>query len=163
VEPYCGLVLPLDRLEGVIGAAGAGRVPAHVTLAHPLPAIDDPGEILDRLRGIFEREAAFDLTLEGFGRFPAVGALYLQPEPTGALLRMADAAFAACPGAAPEFPEHIFHATLAQGVEDLEAAEQRMSAALAGRLPLVERIERAELYRRSRDGWRLQTIFRLRS
>jgi 2'-5' RNA ligase len=164
----CGLVLPLDRLEALAGAwrrgklpAPAAQVPAHVTLAHPLPALADLGDGVEALRAIFAREPAFDLRLEGFGRFPAARVLYLEPHPAEPLIRLADAAYAAIPGAEPEFTPHIFHATLTQSVDDLDMAEVEMRAYWGRDLPLTERIDRAELYERSGGPWRLACVFPL--
>jgi 2'-5' RNA ligase len=169
VEKSSGLVLPLDGLEALIGdwrrgkmPAAAAQVPAHVTLAHPLPAIADLGEAVTRLRAIFAAERTFDLRLEGYGRFPAAQVLYLEPHPAQRLLRLADACFAAIPGAAPEFTPHVFHATLAQGFRDLDMAEVEMRAYFGRHLPLTEPITRAELYERTGAGaWKLSQVFPL--
>ena len=168
MEIYCGLVLPLDRLEAMIGGWRRGKivgpgaqVAAHVTLAYPLPGGAHLVEAIERLRDLFASEPAFDLRLEGLARFPAARVLYLEPHPTEPLHRLADASFAAVPGAAPEFPEHIFHATLAQGDDDLDMAEVEMRAYWGRDLPLTERITRAELYEKRGERWRLREVFPL--
>lgn len=168
MEHRCGLVLPLDRLEALVGdwrrgklPALAAQVPAHVTLAHPLPALSELGDAVEALRALFAREPAFDLTLDGFGRFPAARVLYLEPHPADLLYRLADAAYAAIPGAAPEITPYIFHATLTQSAPDLDMAEVEMRAYWGRDLPLTERIDRAELYERTSGPWRLHEAFPL--
>jgi 2'-5' RNA ligase len=166
VERGSGLILPLDRLEALIGDWRRGKtplsavqVPAHVTLAHPLPAVADLGDAVERLRALFAAQKPFELRLEGYARFPAARVLYLEPQPTQPLHRLADASFAAVPGAAPDFDPHVFHATLAQGVEDLDMAEVEMRAYWGRDLPLVERIDRAQLYEMRGGVWRPSHVF----
>jgi 2'-5' RNA ligase len=165
-DEYTGLVLPLDRAEQLFGDLRRAnvhvqtqQVPAHVTLAHPLPAMAELGERMEKLTALFAAEPPFDLTLDGFGRFGSARVLYLDAHPAERLKRLADAAFACCPGAEPEFPEHVFHMTLVQGGSNLELAEQSILNRWGRDLPLVERIERAELYAHSPGGWRLKATF----
>jgi 2'-5' RNA ligase len=165
-DERAGLVLPLDRAEALFGDLRRAnvheqtqQVPAHVTLAHPLPPMADLGERIQRLTALFAAEAPFDLTLQGFGRFGSARVLYLDAHPAERLKRLADAAFACCPGAEPEFPEHVFHMTLVQGGSNLDAAEQAIAKRWGDDLPLTERIERAELYVHSPHGWRLKATF----
>jgi 2'-5' RNA ligase len=157
------LVLPLDRAERLFGDLRRANVheltayvPAHVTLAHPLPPMAEFGERLERLRALFAVEAPFDLELDGFGRFEEARVLYLKAHPADRLQRLADACFAACPGSEPEHPVHIFHMTLVQGGANLAAAEQAMQTRFAKDLPMTERIDRAELYAKFPGGWRLK-------
>ncbi|HEY8571784.1 2'-5' RNA ligase family protein [Phenylobacterium sp.] len=159
------LVLPLDRAERLFGDLRRANVheltayvPAHVTLAHPLPAMAEFGERLERLRAVFAAEAPFELTLEGFGRFEAARVLYLLAHPSDRLQRLADACFAACPGAEPEHPQHIFHVTLVQGGDNLDAAQGAVAKRFAADLPLIERIDRAEIYAKFGGGWRLKEV-----
>jgi 2'-5' RNA ligase len=166
VEPErTALVLPLDRAERLFGDLRRANVheltayvPAHVTLAHPLPPMAEFGERLGRLRELFASEAPFDLTLEGFGQFEKARVLYLHASPAERLQRLADAAFAACPGAQPEHPDHVFHLTLVQGGDSLAAAEAAIRKRFGGDLPMTERVSRAELYAKFPGGWRLKEI-----
>lgn len=159
------IVLPLDGAERRFGDLRRANVheltayvPAHVTLAHPLPAAAELGEALERFRALFAGLAPFDLTLEGFGRFEAARVLYLHAHPADRLQAMADACFAACPGARPEWPEHIFHMTLVQGGANLAKAEQAVLNRFGSWLPMTERVSRAEIYARSPGGWRLKDV-----
>lgn len=164
-EDRTALVLPLDGAEKRFGDLRRANVheltayvPAHVTLAHPLPPAGELGQALARFRQLFGREAPFDLTLDGFGTFDEARVLYLHARPAERLKTLAEACFAACPGAAPEWPEHIFHMTLVQGGANLAAAEQAVLNRFGGELPMTERVSRAELYARSPGGWRLKEV-----
>ena len=157
------LVLPLDRAERLFGDLRRANVheltayvPAHVTLAHPLPPMAEFGERLARLRALFAAEPPLEVTLEGFGQFEAARVLYLRAHPAERMQRLADAVFAACPGAEPEHPVHVYHMTLVQGGDNLAAAEAGIIRRFAGDLPLTERVDRAELYARFAGGWRLK-------
>jgi 2'-5' RNA ligase len=159
------LVLPLDATERRLGDLRRANVheptayvPAHVTLAHPLPAPAQIGEGLDRLRALFAAQEPFEVTLDGFGRFDAARVLYLHVRPAERLLPLADACFAACPGSEPEFPEHVFHMTLVQGGDNLDAAQAAVQARFGADLPMVETVSRAELYAKLPGGWRLKEV-----
>jgi 2'-5' RNA ligase len=158
------VVLPLDRAERVFGDLRRANVheltayvPAHVTLAHPLPPAEDLP--VDGLAALFAATTPFEVTLDGFGRFPVHRVLYLRAEPAAHLKRLADACFAAVPGAAPEWDPHVFHMTLVQGGANLDAAEASVARRFAADVPMTERVERAELYAKFAGGWRLKEVF----
>jgi 2'-5' RNA ligase len=74
------------------------RVPAHFTVLYPFVAVDRLDEACERLRGICAGVAPFDITVRGYGTFPAVTFMQAEnPEAIKALFRPIHAAFPDCP------------------------------------------------------------------
>ena len=165
-QNYCGIALPLPAHADLIQpfrqahiATPATAVKMHITLVSPFVNGADLNEAhLARLAAFFAAAAPFNVMLAGFGRFP--GVLYLTPEPTAPLLALTAALLRAFPGAAPDFPEHVFHATLAQGSGlDLDAVEAAFVRAHGALLPIRERIDHAVLYEKRAGVWSVRATF----
>lgn len=124
------------RVRDVFGAAAAVAVPPHVTLLYPWLDRDVCGDDdLADLERICAAVSPFDVTFDGFGRFP--GVLWLAPEPAGPFAELTRAIARRWPQTPPYrgvHPDITPHLT----VMDLDGAG--VDAADAAAMADVERV-----------------------
>ena len=165
-DNYSAVVLPLARTEALIGdlrrvliGTPARVIPAHVTVASRLPSLAKIGDGLDRLASLMGTEPPLRFSLSEFGRFASGSVLYLKPEPDGPLVSLSKRCFAQFPDARPDVPNHVFHATIAQGHDDLDAAQAEARERFAACSPIIEDVNVAHLYAKVTGEWRLAAEF----
>jgi 2'-5' RNA ligase len=110
-------------------------VPAHITLLFPfVPTESLDGRLLRDLEELFGSEAAFSFDLTQVSRFPDVA--WLAPEPADQFKALTERIASRYPDYPPYEGIHdevIPHLTVAEGGAELQ---DRVEAALAGRLPI---------------------------
>jgi 2'-5' RNA ligase len=136
-------------------------VPAHITLLYPfVPTERVDGRLLDELRDLFASQPAFSFTLTTVARFPDVA--WLSPEPAEPFEALTDLIAERYPEHPPYEGEHdvvIPHLTVAEGDVDLQ---DRVEAALAGRLPVSAQADEVSLLEEGDDElWRRAASFPL--
>jgi 2'-5' RNA ligase len=156
-EPLVG------RIYRAHANAGRDGMTPHVTLSVPFAPVAGLAEdVLQRLRWLFGRFAAFEYHLRRFERFDS-GVLYLAPEPPGLFVDL----FSALTDAFPEYPLYegihdmvIPHLTVADGGD--EELHARIRSDVEPRLPVACRATEATLVERGADlQWRPRDTFPL--
>ena len=157
-----GLVLLVPALEPKIDdlrarhdPAARQGMPAHITVLYPFM---DPVKIgptqRNRLAEVIRGFQPFDLTFQRIGRFPE--ALWIQPDPTEAIIAMVQAIVAAFPDYPPyrgQFETVIPHVTVGLGDSfELAAVEPELRRRLAD--PVRQRVEAVALFTTVRRKWR---------
>jgi 2'-5' RNA ligase len=136
------LLVPVFVADCVVGALRARLdpaaklgVPAHITILYPFVAPDAVASpLLDELRSLFARVAAFDFVLTRTAWFGET-VLWLAPEPDAGFRRLTNAAFARWPQYPPyggRFAELTPHLTIGEGApfDALRSAELEVAPAL---------------------------------
>ncbi|HEY9218703.1 MAG TPA: 2'-5' RNA ligase family protein [Phenylobacterium sp.] len=166
-DDYTSVVLPFLRLGAVIDdfravhiRTPAATLPAHVTLLAPFVTPEEvDGACLERLGSLFRNESPLTLTFARLGRFNAAEVLYLAPDPTAPLERLARAIHRI--GGAPDLPpgEHVFHLTVAHRSGHIEKAESEFIDRYGGNLPFTETPSAAVLYEKRNGAWQSRATF----
>jgi 2'-5' RNA ligase len=142
VNEESALLVPVFVADCVVGplraqldpAAKLG-VPAHITVLYPFVAPDAVvSPLLDELRSLFQRVAAFDFVLTRTAWFGET-VLWLAPEPDVGFRRLTTAAFSRWPQYPPyggRFAELTPHLTIGDGapLDSLRDAELEVAPAL---------------------------------
>jgi len=144
-------------------------VPAHVTIVFPFVPVDRLTEtdLLD-LVGIFAMQAAFEVTLSRFGRFPGrpgdPETLWLAPEPSSPFRRLTAALTDRWPEAPPYggvFDDVIPHLTVTETAP--AAVLEQAQAAVGAALPISARIQQGSLIGFDGVVWRERAVLPLAS
>jgi 2'-5' RNA ligase len=160
VAGQTGLIVAVPAVEPVVGRvrsaydlAAAYGVPAHVTVLFPFLPHDavDAGVAAD-LAGIAGSVPAFEVTFARFRRWPGVG--WLEPEPDPSFRSLTAVVARRWPDHRPyggAFDDPVPHLTVAEGddrVLDLAEAE------VAPGLPVTTRVDRLDLIAFDGERWR---------
>lgn len=172
--PESGLVVAIPEAEVLVKdfrdrydpSARLG-VPAHVTVLYPFkPPSEISPEDVETLRGLFSREAPFDVQLPEFRVFPNV--LYLAPEPARSFRHLTEVVFAHFPNTPPyagQFAETTPHLTVAQ-IDDHDGLSKVVSdfrLQTDGRLPIQSRVKEVLLMVNASRFWEIRNRFPLGS
>lgn len=154
----------LERFRTQYILAPAAALPAHVTIYIPfLPESLIDHAALGRLADICGRRRRFEFTLDGIGRFPSAGVLYLTPRSCRPFAELHAAVQGEFPDLRPDFSPPVFHLTVAQGqpVQSLDSIEATFLRDYTARLPWHETAVDLRLYVK-RDGvWSYRERFGL--
>jgi 2'-5' RNA ligase len=150
-------------LERTCRARPSVGIPAHITLLFPfVPAAQVDNELMDDLRSLFARFAAFPFTLDRPERFPEV--LYLAPAPARPFTLLTEAIvtrYPECPPYEGAYDAIVPHLTVAQGdAAALDEAEADIRSALpiesvAHEVLLLEELEPSWVRWRTRARFQL--------
>jgi 2'-5' RNA ligase superfamily len=169
--PPTALIVAIPAAEPVIGqhrarldANAALGVPAHVTVLFPFAPVSRLDEAqMSRLRGLFAAVPAFDVLLDRTAWF-GTSVLWLGPNDPAPFRNLTSRVFAAFPEFPPyegQFDDVAPHVTVGEDspVDDMRRAE----AAIAGQLPIAERVTAVTLIAESSPGstWQTLAIFPL--
>ncbi len=147
-------------------AAGAAGMPAHVTLLYPFTDSDQlPAGRIHELRDVFESLPVFEVEFGETAWFENLdrAVLWLKPvpsEPFVAITEALEREFPEHPAYAGRFDSVIPHLTVATG--DNRAGLLQVERDVQRHLPIVARIQAAQLYEHRSEGWRLRDTFALR-
>lgn len=161
--PEVEAALYLTRRSGI--AAGAAGMPAHVTLLYPFTDSDQlPAGRIHEVRDLFESLPAFEVEFGETAWFENLdrAVLWLKPvpsEPFVAITEALEREFPEHPAYAGRFDSVIPHLTVGTG--DNRAGLVQLERDVQKHLPIVTRIQAAQLYELRRGGWRLRDRFAL--
>jgi len=162
--PEVEAALCLTRRSGV--AAGAAGMPAHVTLLYPFTDSDQlPAGRIHELTDVFESLPVFEVEFAETAWFENLdrAVLWLKPAPSEPFVAITEALereFPEHPAYAGRFDSVIPHLTVATG--DNRAGLVQLERDVQRHLPIVARIQAAQLYEHRPGGWCLRDTFPLR-
>jgi 2'-5' RNA ligase len=119
------------------------RVPAHLTVLYPFAPVKQLDEASAIVRDIAATIAPFDITMQGYGRFPRVTFMQPEdPEPIKAVFRRMYAAFPQCPPYGGAYGNELHpHMTVGEFATQAEQA----AAILPEYQPVTFRAERLHI------------------
>ena len=159
--PESALVITVQEAEPLVSEwraqydwSAQRGVPAHITLLYPFAPTEKVDEqLLGELSELFAPHPAFAFDLPRVARFPEVAWLAPEPpEPFKALTELIVARFPAYPPYEGEHEVVIPHLTVVEGDVELQ---DRVDAAISGRLPISARADHVAFLHEGDDGrWR---------
>jgi len=136
----------------------------HVSILGPFSPGDVTESMVERIRMITDALPPISCTFSQFGVFPDALFLHLSPHPIGPFENLRGVILRELPWYRPEFPEHIFHLSLACGFElsTLPGLMARAHDQLDRFLPLKVTLGQLQLTDRMDGVWKTRTSFILR-